>query len=147
LNSERTGECLFCSLPKENDDESNRILHRGEHCFVVINVFPYSNGHVMVVCSRHVEHFSDLSEDEGAEVMALISQCEKALLDEYRPGGINLGVNLGRSAGAGILGHLHIHLVPRWHGDTNFMTAVAETRVISEDLTDTYRRLKPYFDK
>lgn len=146
MNSEREGGCLFCEMPKEGADEKNRILYRGKHCFVVINLYPYSNGHVMVVCNRHVEHFSDLSEDEGAEVMALLSRCERAILDAYQPGGINVGVNLGRSAGAGILGHLHIHLVPRWHGDTNFMTAVGETRVVSEDLADTYSRLKPYFE-
>jgi ATP adenylyltransferase len=99
----------------------------------------------MVVCNRHIEYFSDLSGAERAEVMDLVSRCEKAILDAYRPGGINIGVNLGRSAGAGIIGHLHIHLVPRWHGDTNFMTAVGETRVISEDFADTYKRLRPYF--
>jgi ATP adenylyltransferase len=145
LESERTGDCLFCTVPKKHDDEKNWILYRGDHCFVVINIYPYSNGHVMVVCNRHVEYFSDLSEEERGEVVTVMARGERAILDAYKPGGINVGVNLGRSAGAGILGHLHIHLVPRWHGDTNFMTAVGETRVISEDLADTYKRLKPYF--
>ena len=101
----------------------------------------------MVVCNRHVEKFSELSADEGAELIALLSRCEQAIVEQYNPGGINVGANLGRSAGAGIEGHLHVHLVPRWHGDTNFMTTVGEMRVISEDLADTYKRLKPCFEK
>lgn len=137
--------CLFCSIHKSKNDENNRVLFRGEFHFVIINAFPYSNGHVMVVCNRHVEHFSELTHDESVELAALISKCERILLDAYKPGGINVGANLGRSAGAGIVGHLHVHLVPRWHGDTNFMTSVGETRVISEDLEDTYRKLKPAF--
>ena len=146
MNSAGDEECLFCVMPERGDDEKNFILHRGPHCFVVVNIYPYSSGHIMVVCNRHVERFGDLSNDEHMEVMSLIARGEKAIHDEYQPGGINVGVNLGRSAGAGILGHLHIHLVPRWHGDTNFMTAIGETRVISEDLVDTFKRLKPYFE-
>lgn len=138
---------MFCTIPQETEDENNRILFRGNHCFVIINAYPYSNGHVMVVCNRHVEKFSELSPDESAELMALLSRCEQAIVEQYNPGGINVGANLGRSAGAGIEGHLHVHLVPRWHGDTNFMTTVGEMRVISEDLADTYKRLKPCFEK
>ncbi len=145
MNSERNGECLFCRLPAEGNDEKNWILHRGEHCFVIVNTYPYANGHIMVVCNRHVERFADLSTEESAELMDLVTRCEKALFESYKPGGINVGANLGRSAGAGILGHLHVHLVPRWHGDTNFMTAVGETRVVSEDLADTFKRLKTHF--
>lgn len=99
----------------------------------------------MVVCNRHVERFADLSKDERSELMDLVSKCESAIVEAYEPGGINIGANVGRDAGAGILGHLHVHLVPRWHGDTNFMTAIGETRVISEDLVDVYDRLKSYF--
>jgi ATP adenylyltransferase len=120
-------------------------LFRGKYHYVIINAYPYSNGHVMVVCKRHIEHFGDLDAEESAELTTLISRCEEALLGAYNPGGINVGANLGRTAGAGIAGHLHVHLVPRWHGDTNFMTAIGETRVISEDLLDTYKRLKAYF--
>ncbi len=144
---ERPEGCLFCILPQEDDDEKNLILYRGQHCFVIINAYPYTNGHVMVVCNRHVDHISDLSVDESAEVMALVSRCERAILDVYNPGGINVGANLGTTAGAGIPGHLHVHLVPRWYGDTSFMTSVGETRVISEDLGDTYKRLKPHFEE
>lgn len=146
MQREQKDGCLFCSILKNEEDQKNRVLYRGEYHYVIINAFPYSNGHVMVVCNRHVEHFSDLSRDESAELAGLVARCEKALLDAYKPGGINVGANLGRSAGAGIVGHLHIHLVPRWHGDTNFMTTVGETRVISEDLLDTYRKLKTRFE-
>jgi ATP adenylyltransferase len=121
-------------------------VHRAKHCYVVINAYPYTTGHVMVVCNRHIQHFGELSAEESGEIMQLVAKSEKAILDEYRPGGINVGANLGQSAGAGILGHLHIHLVPRWHGDTNFMTAIGETRVISEDLKDTYKQLKAQFE-
>lgn len=146
LKKDRSGEeCLFCELVKDTNDEARWIIHRGSHCYVVVNAYPYSNGHVMVVCNRHAERFSDLTDEEARELMALVARCEEAVLDCYKPGGINVGANLGRSAGAGILGHLHVHVVPRWHGDTNFMTAVGETRVISEDLHETYRRFKAYF--
>jgi ATP adenylyltransferase len=145
LNKSQTEECLFCTLPKENADRENLILYRGHHAFVILNRYPYSNGHLMVVCFRHVGHLSELSEEEAGEVMTLVTRCEKALLDAYKPGGLNVGVNMGRSAGAGILDHLHVHLVPRWHGDTNFMTSVGEARVVSEDLADSFTRLQPFF--
>ena len=146
LQREQSKDCLFCAIAKNKDDEKDRVLFRGRHYFVIINAFPYSNGHVMIVCNRHVEHFSDLDGEEAVELADLISRCEKALIESYKPGGINMGANLGRSAGAGIAGHLHVHLVPRWHGDTNFMTTVGDTRVISEDLLETYRRLKTHFE-
>ena len=146
MQSAQDPECLFCKFQASGDDDKNRVLYRGKHHFVIVNAYPYSNGHVMIVCNRHVEHFSDLGRDENVELAELVGRCEKALLDVYSPGGINVGANLGRSAGAGVVGHLHIHLVPRWHGDTNFMTAVGETRVISEDLLETYKRLKGRFD-
>ena len=146
MQREPKDECLFCSVLRNYEDQKNRVVYRGKYHYVIINAFPYSNGHVMVVCNRHVEHFSDLSGEESAELAGLVARCEKALLDAYKPGGINVGANLGRSAGAGVVGHLHVHLVPRWHGDTNFMTAVGETRVISEDLLDTYRKLKACFE-
>ena len=145
MNQKSKDECIFCSLPEQREDEKNLILHRGTHAYVILNRYPYSNGHLMVVCNRHIGRFSAMDKEEANEVTALIGRCEEALLDAYKPGGINIGVNLGRSAGAGILDHLHVHLVPRWHGDTNFMTAVAEARVVSEELADSYRKLSPYF--
>lgn len=145
MSSDKSGDCVFCTLIADSDDERNLILHRGKHCFVIVNRYPYSSGHVMVVCHRHVASFTELSEDEAAEMMRLMARCEHALKNCYAPDGINAGANLGNSAGAGILGHLHMHLVPRWQGDTNFMTAVGETRVISEDLADTFQRLRNCF--
>ena len=145
MNNAQPDECLFCGVLKKTDDARAGIIHRGEHCFVIVNAYPYSNGHVMVVCNRHADKFHDLSSDESRELMELVARCEKAILDDYKPHGINIGANLGKSAGAGVVGHLHMHLVPRWSGDTNFITAVGETRVISEDLADTYKRLKAHF--
>lgn len=146
LQKDHGSECVFCVIQKSGEDEENRVLYRGNYHYVIINAYPYSNGHVMVVCNRHVENFHHLDRDECIELTELISRCEKAILDTYKPGGINVGVNLGRSAGAGIIGHLHVHLVPRWDGDTNFMTALGETRVIPEDLFDTYKKLKKHFE-
>lgn len=141
-------ECLFCDLAKpETDDEANFILRRGEHWYVIINRYPYTTGHVMVVSNRHVERFGDLAAAESAEMMNLTAACERAVVEAYHPDGINVGANLGRSAGAGIAGHLHLHLVPRWNGDTNFMSSIGETRVVSEDLNDTYRRLLTALEK
>lgn len=139
-------ECLFCKVRESNDDIGNRVLHRGKHNFVIVNAYPYTNGHIMIVCNRHVEHFGDLGPQENMELTELLGRCEKALVAAYCPTGINVGANLGRSAGAGVVGHLHVHLVPRWQGDTNFMTAVGETRVVSEDLAGTFEKLKAYFE-
>lgn len=145
MKGDKRAGCLFCDIAKEDNDRDNWIIHRGKHCFVVVNVYPYANGHIMVVCNRHVERLSALSPPESRELNAVVAASERAILDIYEPGGINIGANIGRSAGAGIEGHLHMHLVPRWHGDTNFMTAIGATRVISEDLVDTYERFTRYF--
>ena len=135
--------CLFCRMAAAGPDEdrANFVLERGREWFAVINRYPYTTGHLMVVSRRHVESVSDFGADEGLEVVKLLARCESAIRRAYGPDGINLGANLGRSAGAGIIGHFHMHMVPRWHGDTNFMSAVGETRVVSEDLRDTYERL------
>ena len=140
--TDASGECLFCVLPAENDDRKNMILERGENWYVMVNKYPYTTGHVMVTCNRHLERFSDLNESEGGDLPGMLARWERVLDKAYRPHGINLGVTLGRSAGAGVEGHLHIHLVPRWQGDTNFMSSIGDARVISEDLNDTYERLK-----
>jgi ATP adenylyltransferase len=133
--------CLFCVLPDENDDRKNMILERGENWYVIVNKYPYTTGHVMVTCNRHVERFSDLNAGESKDFPGALSRWEQVLDKAYHPHGINVGVNLGRSAGAGVEGHLHIHLVPRWDGDTNFMSTIGDARVVSEDLNDTYQRL------
>jgi ATP adenylyltransferase len=141
LMSGEKPECLFCDLAAVDDDRRHFILERGENWYIILNRYPYTTGHVMVVSDRHVEGIDDLTPEEGAELIALMARCERAITSAYHPHGINVGANLGQSAGAGIVGHLHMHLVPRWHGDTNFMTSVGETRVVSEGLEETYERL------
>jgi ATP adenylyltransferase len=143
LMGEHKSECLFCELVNASpeSDAENYILERGRLWYVIVNRYPYTTGHMMVVCNRHVENVAKLTDEEGSELIALMGKTESVLRETYHPDGINVGANLGRSAGAGIVGHLHVHLVPRWHGDTNFMSSIGETRVVSEDLGDTYRRL------
>ena len=138
--------CVFCAAP-DRANPSPLLLCRGNECFVVLNKFPYSNGHLMVVPFRHVASFADATEAELAELMLLTQRAELALGEAYEPQGLNVGMNLGRPAGAGVPGHLHLHVVPRWTGDTNFMTVTAETRVVPEDLADTADRLRSIFKK
>ena len=137
--------CIFDDLPAEDDDERTRILRRGRLAFVIMNSFPYNPGHVMVAPYRHVGDFRALEADALAEIDALIGRSITALEDEMQPHGFNLGMNLGRVAGAGIPDHVHWHVVPRWNGDTNFMPVVGQTRVLPELLEETYRRLRPRF--
>jgi ATP adenylyltransferase len=122
-------------------------VHEGSTCYVVLNLYPYNNGHLMVVPYRHTGTLASLTTDELSEVMLLTQRAEIALTEAYQPHGLNVGINLGKPAGAGILDHLHVHLVPRWNGDTNFMTAVGNVRVLPEDLLDSARRLRPIFDR
>ncbi len=123
------------------------MLLRGRHCFVILNLYPYNNGHLMVVPNRHISALADLSPDEQAGLMAMASLAELALTEAYHPQGINVGINLGKAAGAGIENHLHLHLVPRWAGDTNFMSAIGETRVLPEELGQTAARLRPVLER
>lgn len=126
-------------------DETNLILHRAEHGFIVLNLFPYITGHLMIVPYLHSGEFDSLPKEITDELMDLAKLAQTALRDVYRPEGFNLGMNLGAAAGAGIVDHVHIHLLPRWSGDTNFMTTVAESRVIPEDLKTTYSKLRAKF--
>ena len=137
-------DCIFCDACARDAD---LLLLRGVHCFVVLNLYPYNNGHLMVVPNRHLSTLAALTPAEQAELMQLARLSEIALSEAYRPHGVNVGINLGKAAGAGIENHLHMHLVPRWSGDTNFMTAVGETRVLPEDLAATVARLKPIFER
>jgi ATP adenylyltransferase len=123
------------------------VVHRGDSNFIVMNLYPYNAGHVMVAPRRHVGSLAEATTEELAEMMSLARRLEGVLGEVYRPDGVNIGMNLGRSAGAGVLGHIHLHVVPRWSGDTNFMTAVGDTRVIPEDPAEASRRLRPYFDR
>jgi ATP adenylyltransferase len=133
--------CLFCTLLSGEDEES-LILERTQHSFTVLNAFPYTSGHLMVAPIRHESELGALSPDEGAALVAGLQRATRALRDVSHPDGFNVGANLGREAGAGVPGHLHFHAVPRWGGDTNFMTALAEVRVIPEDLGTTWQKLR-----
>lgn len=135
--------CVFCLT----EDAQSLILHRGTTSYVLLNRYPYNNGHLMVVPYRHVASLGELTPDELQEMARLTQRAEAALTEAYRPQGINVGINLGKAAGAGIVEHLHIHAVPRWIGDANFMTAIGETRVLAETLEATAERLRPIFVK
>jgi ATP adenylyltransferase len=139
--------CVFCNAPRTVDDSESLLLFRGSTCFVILNLYPYNNGHLMVVPFRHTATLASLRSDELQELAVLTQRSEIALTDAYQPHGINIGVNLGKPAGAGVLDHVHVHLVPRWNGDTNFMTVVGNVRVLPEDLSETAKRLRPIFEK
>jgi ATP adenylyltransferase len=133
--------CVFCAALTAGDDRRSLILHRGRLAFLILNAFPYASGHLMAVLTRHAGSIEAATAEELAEAMALIRKATLALAVAYHPDGFNIGLNQGRVAGAGVLGHLHIHLVPRWNGDTNFMPVIGETRVLPESLETTYDRL------
>jgi ATP adenylyltransferase len=134
--------CVMCALAAAPDDDAALVVARGTRAFVVCNAYPYTSGHVMVVVDRHEANLEHLTPDEAAEVMGLVQWTTAAVKRAYRPDGVNVGINLGAAAGAGVPGHLHVHVVPRWDADTNFMTSVAETRVLPEALPDTLARLR-----
>jgi ATP adenylyltransferase len=163
-------ECIFCQasqgggrLPPSREASADRpslgggdqpdpsrnelLLIRGRVSFVILNLYPYNTGHLMVVPNRHVATLASTTSEEQAELMRLTRHAEIALTEAYVPQGINIGVNLGRAGGAGVLDHLHVHLVPRWNGDTNFMTVVGNVRVLPEDLRETAKRLRPIFER
>lgn len=136
--------CVFCRAGAEGE-QASLVVHCGTTCFVILNLFPYNNGHLMVVPLRHFATLGDASRDELDELMRLTQLAERVLRTAYDPHGINVGINIGKAAGAGVADHLHIHLVPRWNGDTNFMTTVGESRVLPETLDATAARLRPLF--
>lgn len=138
--------CVFCVAPGLSASES-LVVARADICFVVLNLYPYNNGHLLVVPNRHIGSLAETTPEELAELMVLTRRAEIALTEAYRPHGMNIGINLGRPAGAGVPGHLHVHVVPRWDGDTNFMTVIGETRVVPEELSRTVTRLTPIFER
>lgn len=142
IKQNQTEGCVFCRMIEAEDDERNLILLRGETCFIVMNLYPYNSGHLMVIPLRHVGDFGQLTEKEHLELGRMLDLARRALGECFTPHGFNIGMNIGRAAGAGILDHLHYHIVPRWNGDANFMSAVGETKVLSEALPDSYRRLR-----
>lgn len=139
--------CIFCDLPAKGDDAAALILARGERGFVLMNSFPYNPGHLMVAPFRHTGDFEDIHDDELSDLDGLMKRSLRALREEMEPHGFNIGMNLGRVAGAGIPDHVHWHVVPRWNGDTNFMPVVGQTRVLPELLEETYRKLAPRFQR
>lgn len=136
--------CVFCELPKKTDEEA-LIVHRAEHCYIILNAFPYTSGHVMVVPHAHLDQLQKLPRDAAGEMMALSQKMEGVLRAVYKPDGINLGMNIGAAAGAGIAGHIHMHILPRWVADANFVSVVGETRILPEDLRTTWKRLREGF--
>lgn len=136
------GECIFCAKPAEDDDRSNLILHRGERCFIIMNLFPYNTGHLLVSPYRHVGELEELDREELEELMRLTVLAVKCIKEAMQPQGFNLGMNLGKVSGAGFDQHLHMHVVPRWQGDTNFMPVVAGAKVMPESLQENYDRLR-----
>jgi ATP adenylyltransferase len=145
-SADRVLECLFCHKLQEKDDEKALIVHRAKHCFVILNAFPYTAGHVMVVPYEHTGQLGKLSAQAAEELMVLTQKLEGILRELYRPDGINLGMNLGKAAGAGVAEHIHMHILPRWIADANFMSVIGETRVIPEDLATTYQRIRTKFN-
>ena len=138
-------DCIFCAKPAAGDDESNLIVHRGERCFVMLNLYPYTNGHLMVAPYQHVAGIQDLPPETTAEMMAFAQRAIEVLKAKYEPHGFNVGFNQGRVAGAGVEHHIHMHVVPRWGGDTNFMPVLADTRVMPQTLDQTYEALAGTF--
>ena len=146
-NTEKEEGCVFCNALAKEDNAVNLIAFRGTLAFVILNLYPYTSGHLMVVPFEHVATLEELDQPTRAEMMELTSQCMTVLRKTYNPQAFNMGANIGEAAGAGVPGHVHIHIVPRWGGDTNFMSALGETRVLPESLEDTYRRVREGFSK
>jgi ATP adenylyltransferase len=144
---EEQGGCVFCRAAAGDNDDAHFIVERGKSCFVIMNLFPYNSGHVMVVPYRHTGEFTDLDDGEMLEVSQYLRRLVASMRTVSHPDGFNIGSNLGRSAGAGIDQHVHFHLVPRWAGDTNFMPILADTKMISEDMLDTLRKLRAALKK
>lgn len=143
--AEQAPSCVFCQILKDGRDTENYVLYRGRCAFVILNLFPYTSGHLLVVANRHIAFLGEATAEELQEMILLGRQCESALREEYHPQGFNLGFNLGRAAGAGVEHHLHMHVLPRWTGDSNFVSVVGETRILPEELPATHKRLFSYF--
>ena len=145
IDMEKPEGCILCDKPEENNGASNHILYRGDKNFVIMNRYPYNPGHLMVAPYRHIAVLDELSDEELHEHWQIVTRSLRVLRKVFNPGGFNIGVNMGRTAGAGIEEHVHTHIVPRWHGDTNFMPVAGDTRVIPQALSETYEKLKGKF--
>lgn len=145
LQTPQKNSCIFCDKPKEPDDKDNYILYRGKSSFVIMNIYPYNNAHLMVSPYKHISSISKLEREDLID-LTLITQTSLQILENaLNPGGFNVGINIGKTAGAGFADHVHIHIVPRWNSDTNFMPVLSETKVMPEHLNSTYEKLIPYF--
>jgi ATP adenylyltransferase len=140
--TERSAACVFCEAAKQKDDAKSGIVYRGKDCFIILNTFPYTPGHVMVVPYAHLDELQKLPHKAANEMMELSQRMETVLRELYHPDGINLGMNIGKAAGAGIAGHIHMHVLPRWIADANFLSVVGETRILPETLDVTWGRMK-----
>jgi ATP adenylyltransferase len=158
LSGEEVRGCVFCAAVTDvdgsgSDDadeafhQSSLIVFRGKTCYVILNLYPYNNGHLLVVPLRHIPSLAAATHEELCELIELTRRCELALIEGYSPHGMNMGINLGKPAGAGVLDHVHMHVVPRWSGDTNFMSVVGQTRVLPEELPDSAAKLRPIFER
>ena len=144
-NKPKKDICVFCDALSRTDDDVTYIVHRGKTAFVILNRYPYSNGHLLVMPNRHISRPDMLTEEEQTEIMGLLVKAQTVLFRVYNPHGVNIGANIGEAAGAGIAMHMHFHVLPRWRGDVNFMTAIADTRVIPESLDVTWKKLREAF--
>jgi len=145
IQMEKPEGCILCDKPKQKDDAANYILYRGDKNFIIMNSYPYNPGHLMVAPYRHLANLEELTDEERREHLDIVSRAIRILKREFNPGGFNIGINIGRVAGAGIDDHVHTHIVPRWQGDTNFMPVIANVRVMPEALAETYEKLKGKF--
>jgi ATP adenylyltransferase len=139
--AEKTTGCVFCDAAKATDDATALIVYRGQHCFVILNMYPYTPGHVMIVPYAHLDELRKLPPAAASEMMTLSQRIESLLRELYHPDGINLGMNIGKAAGAGIAGHIHMHVLPRWVADANFISVIGETRILPETLDETWKRM------
>jgi ATP adenylyltransferase len=142
--ADRQPACIFCEAPRESDEKA-LIVHRGTYCYIILNAYPYTNGHVMVVPYTHLDELQKLPSGAAEEMMVLTQRMESILRGLYRPDGINLGMNVGKAAGAGVAGHIHMHILPRWIADANFVSVIGETRVLPEALNVTWERIRKAF--
>lgn len=145
IEAEKTEGCILCEKPGEDDDTGNYILFRGEMNYIIMNSYPYTPGHLLVAPYRHIDSLEKLGKEERHQHFDIVSRCVEVLRQVFNPGGFNIGVNLGKVAGAGIDDHVHSHIVPRWQGDTNFVTVISDVRVVPEALAATYQKLKGKF--
>ena len=148
LSGEKERECFFCKKLQQLDhDQENFVLYRGKSAFALLNIYPYNNGHIMIAPYAHVATLTELDQEQITDLFSVTQVCEDVLRQGFRPEGFNIGINLGKAAGAGVEEHLHVHIVPRWNGDTNYMTTISNVRVIPQQLEESYAMLSPLFPK